>query len=232
MVNRARTSSPATYTTEHTASHQPLEVVADLEDELDIERLFSSALDHFNQRLDLLVNNAGFGRPVSHTRPEECYDAFKQIMRINLNAVVKLTLLAIPVLKRTSAELSQGSCSIVNIGSISAMRPVTGLASYGVSKAALHTYTNCMAVELAPEIRVNCVSPGPIETKIIERSGWSLDAWKEASKSKTPLARVGQPEEVAQCVLFLADPLRAGYVTGANLVVDGGTSLAQIQLEQ
>lgn len=136
--------------------------MADLSKESDVEELFRCALSHFRGRLDLLVNNAGFGQPVPHTQPRECYDNYVKVMRINLDAAVKLTLLAAPALSQSAREHATGSSSIINIGSISALRPSSTLFAYSTSKAALSSFTSNMAVELAPEIRVNCVAPGPV----------------------------------------------------------------------
>lgn len=202
--------------------------MADLENELDVDRLFEASMRHFENRLDLLVNNAGFGLPVPHTSPHECYAAFKRIMQINLASAVRLTLLAAPALK-TSALKAGAKSSVVNVGSIAGFRPSQTLFAYGTSKAALNMFSESMAIELAPLVRVNCVSPGPIETKIIERSGFSLDLFKRMSAGVAPLQRVGQPDEVARSVVFLADSQQAGYITGANLLVDGGTSLAPLR---
>lgn len=207
---------------------QPAEIAVDLENEQEVGRLFDASMLHFENRLDLLVNNAGFGLPVAHTNPAECYETFKRIMQINLASAVRLTLLAAPTLRETARRIGSRS-SVINVGSIAGFRPSQSLFAYGTSKAALSMFSDCMAIELAPLIRVNCVTPGPIETKIIERSGFSLDLFKRMSAGLVPLERVGQPDEVASSVMFLADPKRAGYITGANLVVDGGTMLAPLR---
>lgn len=194
-----------------------------------MELLFQSSLEFFENRLHLLVNNAGYGEPVAPNKPDQCYQAYKRIMQINLNSIVRLTLLAAPHLKATSIRdgLNQAG-SIVNVGSIASFRPSMTLASYATSKAGLNMFAQSMAVELAPEIRVNIVSPGPIETKIIERSGYKMDDLKALTNQFSPLKRVGQADEVAESVVFLADPARAAFITGANLIVDGGSLLATL----
>lgn len=202
-------------------------MVADLAREEDVDRLFELAMSFFENRLDLLVNNAGIGKPVEHTAGQLCYDNFKATLQVNLISVARLTLLAAPALKAT-AQTEKSPTSIVNVSSIAALRPTSSLAAYGTSKAALCMYTSCMAVELAPLIRVNCLLPGPIETKIIDRSGFDLNLFKAVTEKVTPLRRIGQPDEVAEAVLYLADQQRASFVTGAQLTIDGGANMAQI----
>lgn len=199
---------------------------ADLAEEEQVDGLFRQAMEFFgDQKLHLLVNNAGYNNPISSSLPDECYLAFKKITAINLNAMVRLTLLAGGPLKQASLESGEKS-SVINIGSIAGFKPSMTLFSYGTSKAAVNMFTECMAVELAPHIRVNCVSPGPIETKIFERAGLDLEKFSKFAEFLVPLKRMGQPEEVARMVLFLANPLEAAYITGANVKVDGGCSIA------
>lgn len=207
---------------------KPLEVVANLDNEADVDRLFEMSMVHFNNKLNLLVNNAGLGIVVAHTKIDECYDAYKRVMQVNFNAVVRLTLLAAPVMKETAGGVIGGT-SIVNISSIASLRPTQSLFAYGVTKAALNSFTESMAVELAPLIRVNCISPGPVETKIIERAGFSLDAFKEKANDLTPLKRVGRTSEIAEVVMFFADFDKTGFITGANLTVDGGTVITPLR---
>ncbi len=111
--------------------------------------------------------------------------------------------------------------AVINIASISASRPGHMHSHYNSSKAALVSFTKSMAQELAPKgIRVNCISPGLIERKGIEKS-WpdGVERWL----SRAPLARLGKPEDVARGCLFLASPASA-RITGHNLVIDGGIS--------
>ena len=204
-------------------------MAANLGDEQHVERLDRLAMEHFSGRLDLLVNNAGLGLPVEHWKAEECYESFKRTMQINLFATVRLTLLFGEPLKRTARDCCQGRpTSVVNIGSIAALRPTQSLAAYSTSKAAISMFGRCMACELAPLVRVNCINPGPVETKIVERSGFSLDDFKLASQRICAMRRIGQPDEVAQAVLYLADQQLAGFVTGAELTLDGGALLAPL----
>lgn len=204
---------------------------------------------HFGDRLDLLVNNAGLGIPVEHAQVKECWNSFKFTMQVNLMSAAQLTLLCAPLLKQTARNLRekekysssadddigastlnrQATTSVINIGSLAAHRPTQSLAAYGTSKCALDFYSKCMAVELAPYVRVNCINPGPVATKIIERAGFDLDQFREISNQLSPLKRLAEPTEVAHSVLFLADYERAGYITGASLTIDGGCVLIPLQ---
>ena len=114
----------------------------------------------------------------------------------------------------------QGAGRIVNIGSISAIKPVGSSIAYMASKAAVHSMTQSLAIALAPQIRVNCVAPGFVETR------WHAgrDHAAQATRARTPLQRNGTPEDVAQAVLFYVT--RADWVTGDIMVVDGGRFLA------
>lgn len=210
---------------------KPRKIVANLEFEEDIKRLLDQSLEHFSGRLDLLVNNAGFSSLQEAAAPaEQVYRNFKKTLQVNLNSAVQLSLMARQALEQTARLCCQGRpTSIVQVSSIAALRPLEDYA-YCTSKSALAMFSNCMAAEMAPLVRVNCLLPGPIETKIIERSGQSLDAFKSVVERITPLARIGKTAEVADAVLFLADQERASYITGAQLTIDGGSAWARIKM--
>lgn len=207
---------------------KPLAIIADLEDEQATEQMLKTTLEHFDQKLNLLVNNAGLGLPIPHTLPVDCYKAYKRTMQVNLNSIVYLTTMAASALKKAAKE-SEETSSVIMIGSIAAFRPSETLAAYSVAKAGLNAYTESMAVELAPWVRVNCISPGPIETKIIERAGFPLDEFRKICSKNSPLGRIGLPDEVAEVAAYFADHKRSGYVTGANMTIDGGRVLSPMK---
>lgn len=163
--------------------------------------------------LDLLVNNAGtfLAKPLSQTSDEE----LRRVLGVNLHGLLALTREAIP-------HLSKSSGSIVNIGSVSANRPLAGAALYGGTKAAVAHITRCLAVELGPVgVRVNCVSPGLTET---DMSAPLLEQEEILAQqiAATPLGRLGTPADIAPAVLYLAqDP----WVTGQVLDSSGGLFL-------
>lgn len=189
--------------------------------EKDAEQLLKQTLENFDNKLDLLVNNAGFGLPVPHTQPEACYEAYKRTMQVNLNSTVYLTTMASAALQRAAEESGETS-SVIMISSIAGLRPSDSLAAYSASKAAMNMYASSMAIELAPLVRVNCISPGPIETKIIERGGFSMEQFRIICSKTAPLGRTGSPDEVAEIALYFADHKRSSFVTGANMTIDGG----------
>jgi NAD(P)-dependent dehydrogenase (short-subunit alcohol dehydrogenase family) len=134
------------------------------------------------------------------------------------------------------AALRASRGAIVNVSSVHAIATSAGLAAYVASKGGLAALTRSTALELAPDVRVNAVLPGAIDTPML-RSGlarWSTDAHPDIRlqglADRTPLRRIGEPAEVAEVILFLADT-RSSFITGQTVVVDGGVS-AQLSSEQ
>lgn len=171
--------------------------------------------------LDGLVNNAGVGNV---KRLEQYTDEeWALLIGINLTGAFVTTRAVVPHLR------TAGGGTIVNIASVSASTPTRGEAPYSAAKAGLVALTKSSALELAPAIRVNCVSPGFVETPL-SAGILALDGMRPALESVTPLGRPGTPEEVAAVVAFLISD-EAKYVTGAEVVVDGGSSLVSAQAD-
>lgn len=167
-------------------------------------------------RLDILVNNAGWA-PVT-TLGDVKQQEIEMVFSINTHAVFDLTQESLPLLKET-----QGN--IVNISSTAAAMPLATMSVYSGSKAAVNAFGLSWTKELAPYgIRVNTVSPGPIETPIYDKTELSdeeMQAHRQRVTSMVPLSRFGTVEEVAPAVLFLVSD-KASYMTGVEFAVDGG----------
>lgn len=186
-------------------------IQADLLDLPKLAHIVQQTAQHFG-RLDALVNNASsfFATPFGEIEEHH----WRDLMGPNLQAPLFLAQAAAPFLRRT-----QGA--IVNITDIHTERPLKGYAVYCVAKTGLAGLTRVLARELAPEVRVNAVAPGPIL--------WPEDEdFDELSRqrviSHTPLKRVGEPEDIASAVFWLLSD--APYVTGITLNVDGGRNIA------
>lgn len=171
--------------------------------------LVDGALAHF-KRLDVLVNNASTYYPTALGSIEASH--WDELIGSDLRAPLFLAQQAAPHLKKHGG-------AIVNVADIHAERPLKGYLVYSVAKAGLVALTRSLALELAPEVRVNAVAPGPI--------AWPEDGQVEPPERErilatTPLARLGSAEDVARAVHFLAT---APFVTGQILAVDGGRSV-------
>jgi NAD(P)-dependent dehydrogenase (short-subunit alcohol dehydrogenase family) len=190
-------------------------VVADVTNEPDAERAVVESVKRFGG-LDVLVNAAG--GLLSGTIENTTLSAWDAMLNVNLRAVFHLMQLAIPHL-----EIRQGN--IVNVSSVTGLRAFPGVLSYCVSKAGVDQLTRCAALELASKkIRVNAVNPGVVRTQVHRRGGMSEEAYAaflEHSRTTHPLGRVGEAEEVAGLILFLASA-SAAWITGATYSIDGG----------
>ena len=162
-------------------------------------------------RLDLLVNNAGGSPGVDASKASARFS--ESIIALNLMAAVHLS-------QAAHAALAEHAGSIVNIASVSAVRPSPWTAVYGAAKAGLVSLTKSLAQEWGPKLRVNAIIVGLIETENAELTYGSEAAQREIAAA-TPMGRMGRGSDVADAVLFLASPL-AGFVSGAALEVHGG----------
>jgi len=198
---------------------RPLIVVAELTCEAGVTNLVDATIKKFG-RLDILVNNAGMCEFGSiETTTLEQYD---RIMAVNVRAAFQLTMLCVPHLITTRGN-------IVNVSSVGGTRSFPGELAYSMSKAAMDKMTACTALELATKgVRVNSINPGAIATEIFSRAGMSdedVPKFMEHCKETHPLGRVGEAEEVAQAIAFLASS-SSSFITGEHLHVDGGLHAA------
>jgi meso-butanediol dehydrogenase / (S,S)-butanediol dehydrogenase / diacetyl reductase len=166
--------------------------------------------------LSIMYNNAGVG---SFSRLHEYEPAeWERVLRVDLTGVWAGFRAAVPHL------FAGGGGSIVSTASISGTRPAAGEAPYSASKAAVAALTASAALEYGPTIRVNAVSPGMIRTTMTAPWFEFMPDQEERFRKGTPAGRVGEPEDIADVVVFLCSDL-ARFVTGQNIVVDGGLTL-------
>ncbi len=188
---------------------------ADVSSEAECTGLVDAALDAFG-RLDILVNNAGYTQVIPHHDLDAVSDeVFRRILDVNVLGTWYLSRAAVPALRES------GDGNIVNITSIAGLIAGGSCIPYAVSKAGLNHLTRLMAAVLGPEVRVNAVAPGLIETPWTE--DW--DAVHSAVAEQAPLGRSGTSQDCADAVMGI---LRAGYQTGDVVVVDGGLTLGGI----
>jgi NAD(P)-dependent dehydrogenase (short-subunit alcohol dehydrogenase family) len=199
---------------EPVAGGQVLEIIGSVADEAAIEAAVSQTAARFG-RLDILVNCAATLSPIV-TVVDLSVEEWERAMRVNLTSVMIASRAAIPHMR------AAGGGSIVNIASEIGVVGSRGRAAYSTSKAGVIHLTKVMALDHAAEnIRVNALSPGAVMTeRLIHRFG-SEEKTEAALRHLYPLGRIGRPEELAHAALFLASA-ESSFMTGANLIVDGG----------
>jgi NAD(P)-dependent dehydrogenase (short-subunit alcohol dehydrogenase family) len=184
---------------------------ADLENEDEAAGLIPRALAAHG-RLDVLVNNAGISWPVPHAELDGLSAAdWRRLLDVNLIAPWLLCTAALPALRE-----SRGS--VVNVTSHAGVRPKGSSIAYAASKAALNHVTKLLAAALGPEVRVNAVAPGLVDTAMT--ADWT--AAQELWKTSSPMRRAAQPSEVAD---LIAAVLQSSYLTGEVILLDGGLNL-------
>ncbi len=184
-----------------------LAVRADLTEPESVDSVLTAVRERFG-RLDVLVNSAASFEV--RTLAEVDAAAWDRVMALNARAPHLLVRAAAPLLR-------QARGSVVNIVDLSAIQPWTDYAAHSVSKAALAHLTRLQARALAPEVRVNAVAPGAV----LKPDDWPAERWEKLAEA-APLRRTGSPRDVADAVLYF---VRAGFVTGQILAVDGGRLL-------
>ena len=188
---------------------------ADLTRDEDCAAMVRTALERFG-RLDFLDNNVGIGSRGSVV--DETQENWRRVMQVNVETMFLASKHAIP------AMIRGGGGAIVNVSSISALRP-RGLTVYSASKGAVIALTRAMAVDHGREgVRVNCVAPGPMYTPMVYQRGMSPEA-RERRRRASVLQVEGTGWDIGQAVRFLLSD-HARYITGQTLVVDGGATLS------
>lgn len=222
VVCAARTGADIEATAEavRARGRQAVAVCCDVTVTADLENLIARAADALG-RIDVLVNNAGGTPPRPALATSERF--FEQALRFNVTSAFLLTKLAVPRMIETA-----GSGAVVNISSRAGGMVQTGFVAYGTAKAALSFMTKNLAADFAPRVRVNAISVGGVATAALE-SVLTNDAIRAQLEAGTPMGRIGEPEDIAACALYLASPASA-WVTGKIFEVDGGAESPAFQI--
>ncbi|PWB79064.1 MAG: short-chain dehydrogenase [Methylocystaceae bacterium] len=191
-------------------------VQADLARDADRTRLVREAVSLWG-RLDVLVNNAGVSRIIAHADlPAATPAVWQELHEVNVVAPFRLVAEAESAL-REAARRGKSGC-VVNIGSHAGIRPKGASIPYAATKAALNHVTRLLALSLAPDIRVNAVAPGLVNTPLTADWTDAQQIWRE----RAPMGRAASPEDIAQAVAML---VASDYLTGEILLSDGGLNL-------
>jgi glucose 1-dehydrogenase len=192
---------------------------ADVGQRTDVERLMDAAAEQFG-RVDVLVNNVGIVHAAEFVDLTE--EDFDRVLRVNLKGAFLCGQAAVRRMLAQPAPASGDRGVVINMSSVNAVLSIANQVPYTVSKGALNQLTKVMAVGLAPQrIRVVGIGPGSIATELLKTAVLSNEAARQRILSRTPLGRLGEPEEIANLALFLASD-EASYLTGTTIYPDGG----------
>jgi NAD(P)-dependent dehydrogenase (short-subunit alcohol dehydrogenase family) len=215
IVDRDKRAAEATHATVAAEGGEAAVFTADVTRGEECRAMVEQAVGRWG-RLDILDNNVGIGSRGSVVDVSE--EEWARVMEVNVTSMMLASKHAIPAMART------GGGAIVNISSISALRP-RGLTAYSASKGAVIALTRAMAMDHAAEgIRVNCIAPGPVYTPMVYAGGMS-DELRDRRRRASPLGVEGTGWDIGYAALFLVSD-EARYVTGVVLPVDGGVTIA------
>lgn len=187
-------------------------VKCDVSNKSEVEKLFEKTKEKFG-KVDILVNNAGIYPFVP----------FMQMQEADWDKVIGVNLKSVFLCSQEAAKVMPEGGRIINISSIASFVGFEGLVHYCASKGGINSMVRALALELAPKkITVNAIAPGSVDTPGANVA--SNDETKKQTIAMIPLARMGQPEDIANAVVFLASD-KAEYITGQTIIVDGGWTL-------
>lgn len=193
-------------------------IETDVSDEEQVGRLFQQTMRHFG-RIDALINNAGISnnKPLEHLSLEE----WNRVLGVNLAGTFLCA-------KHAAPHLAKSGGTIINIASTRSIMSEPCTEAYSASKGGVVALTHALAVSLGPGIRVNCISPGWIETgHWKKKSQRNAAVHSEAEHRQHPAGRVGIPEDISSLVLYLVES-EAAFLTGTNIIADGGMTRKMI----
>ena len=186
----------------------------------EIQKMVSTAMEKLGGRIDILVNNAG-ASPAMASVLESDERLWETVMSLNMKGLYFTSQAVANVMKK------QGGGKIINVSSIDGFKPEPAVSIYSISKAGVRMISRAFAAELIPyNIQVNTISPGPIETKMMN-SHWAHLPPEGQKKARDmvakmlPIGRIGDPDEIAGAAIFLASDA-SSYTTGAEIIIDGG----------
>ena len=219
VVNYARSSDEAEATAAEldALGAEAIAHRADVADEAQVKAMIAEAVGRFG-RLDVLVNNAGTTHFIPHADIDALTeDVWNDILSVNLKGTFYCCRAAAPELRKTKG-------AIVNVASVAGHRATGSSIAYAVSKAGVIQLTRALALALAPEVRVNSVSPGLVSTRWFRKrfGDEAAEAQEESFASTTPTQSIATPDQVAQAVMAFIDN---DILTGQDLVIDGGKNI-------
>ncbi|OGV67120.1 MAG: oxidoreductase [Lentisphaerae bacterium RIFOXYC12_FULL_60_16] len=198
-------------------------VPTDVADDDSVKRAVQEMVRRFG-RIDAVINNAGISAPYNGPVEKVTPDQWNRILGVNLTGTFLTT-------RHAASYLRKARGSIVNIASTRALQSEPNSEAYAASKGGLLALTHALAVSLGPAIRVNAICPGWIDvTGLKKRSLRRPATLSRADHAQHPVGRVGVPEDIAAAVRFLVGP-ESGFITGQNLVIDGGMTRRMIYVE-
>lgn len=194
-------------------------VKADVSKEGEVQNLIQATVEKF-EGIDALVNNVGIGinKPVTHLSLDE----WNHVLAFNLTSIFLSTKYAAPYLKASKG-------AVVSIASTQALMSEANTEAYSASKGGVVALTHALSISLGSDVRVNCVSPGWIETRDWQYVKQEVKH-SEEDKKQHPVGRVGQPNDIAAMVYYLLSE-ESGFITGQNFVIDGGMTKKMMYAE-
>jgi len=195
-------------------------IKTDVSNEEEVRNMIEETIKIFG-RINYLINNAGIG--INKHISELTLEEWNRVLGVNLTGAFLCSKYAYPYLKKEKGV-------IINIASTRAFMSEPNTEAYSASKGGIYALTHALAISLGPDIRVNCISPGWIEVSEWKKKSLRKPAeLTELDHKQHPVGRVGRPEDIANLVLYLISD-DAGFITGANFIVDGGMTRKMIYL--